>query len=207
VLLTFDFEWAELPDDIAHRKQQAWQQWEDLDARLQDPTHPLPSEMQAELEQRQRAAWKQYWHADGARYHLSNRQMSDAVTVMEHAGMTRPVPAPTFPQPATYGASSEDYDTWLDATDRGETLQPSPELAAYLHARDQHLAANYDARVIPRHKLWTNDGWHITPEELDAALPHAPTNALDRRQRPIPWWRQWLEYLDGARSHGGVRVH
>ena len=67
--------------------------------------------------------------------------------------------------------------------------------------------ANYDAEVIPRHKLWTNDGWLITPEELDAALPHAPTSALDRRQRPIPWWRQWLEYLDGARGHGGFRVH
>jgi hypothetical protein len=82
-----------------------------------------------------------------------------------------------------------------------------PALAAYLDARAQHLAANYQAQVIPRHKLWTNDGWLITPDELDAALPHAPTSALDRRQRPIPWWRQWLDYLDGARGHGGVRVH
>jgi hypothetical protein len=78
---------------------------------------------------------------------------------------------------------------------------------AYLEARDQHLQANYDAEVIPRHKLWTNDGWLITPEELDAGLPHAPPSAVDRRQRPIPWWRQWLHYLDGARSHGGIRVH
>ena len=72
---------------------------------------------------------------------------------------------------------------------------------------DQHLRANYDAEVIPRHKLWTNDGWLITPAELDAALSRAPTTALDRRQRPIPWWRQWLDYLDGARGHGGIRVH
>ena len=89
----------------------------------------------------------------------------------------------------------------------GPAPQPSPELAAYLDARDQHLQANYDAQVIPVHKLWTNDGWHLTPEELDAALPHAPTAALDRRQRPIPWWAQWLDYLDTARGHGGVRVH
>jgi hypothetical protein len=82
-----------------------------------------------------------------------------------------------------------------------------PALAAYLDARAQHLAANYDAQVIPRHKLWTNDGWLITPDELTAALPHAPTTALDRRQRPIPWWRQWLDYLDTARGHGGFRVH
>jgi len=46
------FEWAELPGDIAWRKQQAWQQWEDLDARLHDPTHPLVPDEQAELEQR-----------------------------------------------------------------------------------------------------------------------------------------------------------
>jgi len=145
--------------------------------------------------------------ADGARYHLSNRQMGDAITVMEHTGMARQVPTPPFPQPSTYGTSSEEHDSYLDAVDRGEPVQPSPEVAAYLDARDQHLQANYDAQVIPRHKLWTNDGWLITPDELDAALPYAPTSALDRRQRPIPWWRQWLDYLDGARGHGGVRVH
>jgi hypothetical protein len=205
--LTFDFEWAELPDDIAQAKQQAWQQWEQLDHQLHDPTHPLGSEDADGLERQQRAVWKQYWHADGARYHLSNRQMSDAIKVMEHAGMARQVPVPAFPRPVDYRATDEEYDAFLAATDRGEPVQPSPELAAYLSTRDQHLAANYDAQVIPRHQLWTNDGWLITVDELDAALPHAPTSALDRRQRPIPWWRQWLDYLDGARGHGGVRVH
>jgi hypothetical protein len=206
VLLTFDFEWAELPDDIAHRKQQAWQEWEATDQRLHDPTHPPAPEEQAELEQRHRAAWKQYWHADGARYHLSNRQMGDAITVMEHAGMARQVPTPPFPRPVDYGTSGEEYEEYLDAADRGQIVQPRPALAAYLDALDEHLAANYDAQVIPRHKLWTSDGWLITPAELTAALPHAPRTALDRRQRPIPWWSQWLAYLDGARGHGGVRV-
>jgi hypothetical protein len=131
VLLTFDFEWAELPDNIAHRKQQAWQEWEATDARLHDPTHPLAPEEHTELEQRHRAAWKQYWHADGARYHLSNRQMGDAITVMEHTGMARPVPTPPFPRPHDYGASSDEYDDWLDATDRGHPTRPSAELAAW----------------------------------------------------------------------------
>ena len=107
--------------------------------------------------------------------------MSDAITVMEHTGMTRQVPTPPFPQPASHGAGSDEYDTYLDAIDRGEAVQPSPALAAYLDARAQHLRANYDAQVIPRHKLWTNDGWLITPDELDAALPHAPSTATDRR--------------------------
>jgi len=205
--LTFDFEWAELPDDIAQAKQQAWQQWEAIDTRLHDPVQlPAPEEAEA-LERQQRAAWKQYWHANGARYHLSNRQMSDAITAMEQAGMTRPVPVPPFPQPSSYGTSGDEYDAWLDGVDRGQPVQPSPELTYYLDALDAHLAANYDAQVIPRHKLWTNDGWLITPDELDAALPQAPATALDRRQRPIPWWRQWLDYLDSGRSHGGVRVH
>jgi hypothetical protein len=205
--LTFDFEWAELPDDIAQAKHQAWQQWETIDHQLHDPNHPPAPEDVDDLERRQRAAWKQYWHADGARYHLSNRQMSDAITVMEHNRMARQVHTPPFPQPSTYGASSEECDIYLDATDRGEAVQPSPALVAYLDARDQHLVANYDAQVIPRHKLWTNDGWLITPAELDAALPHAPTSALDRRQRPIPGWTQWLDYLDTGRGHGGIRVH
>jgi hypothetical protein len=83
----------------------------------------------------------------------------------------------------------------------------SAALAAYLEALERHQRANYHAQVIPVHKLRTNDGWLLTPEELTAALPHAPATALDRRQRPIPWWTQWLDYLDSARGHGGVRVH
>jgi hypothetical protein len=170
------------------------------------PRHPHPPDELVGLEQRQRAAWKQYWHADGARYHLSNRQMGDAITVMERTGMARQVPTPAFPRPVDYGTSGQEYEEYLDATDRGQVVQPSPALANYLNALEEHLAANYDAEVIPRHKLWTNDGWLITPTELTAALPHAPATALDRRQRPIPWWTQWLHYLDSGRGHGGVRV-
>ena len=121
--------------------------------------------------------------------------MSDAITVMEQTGMTRQVPTPPFPQPATYGTSREAYDEYLDAVDRGDTVEPSPALVAYLDARTQHLQANYDAQVIPRHKLWTNDSWLITPVERVAARPHAPSSALDRRQRPIPCgasgWTTW----------------
>jgi hypothetical protein len=207
VLLTYDFEWAELPDDIAHRKQQAWQEWEAIDAQLHDPTQPLDPDERAEVEQRQRAAWKQYWHADGARYHLSNRQLGDALTVMEHAGMARRVPTPPFPRPHHYGASSAEYDDWQDARDRGDATDASPQLADYLAALDRHQRANYGAQVIPVHKLWTNDGWLLTPEELTDAVQHAPAHAADRRQRPIPWWQQWLDYLDTGRGHGGVRVH
>jgi hypothetical protein len=205
--LTYDFEWAELPDDIAQRKQQAWQEWEATDPHLHDPAHPFPPEEADELERRHRAAWRQYWHADGARYHLSNRQMGDAITVMERSGMARRVPTPPHPRPVDYGASGEEYDEYQDAVDRGDPVQPSSALADYLDALDRHQRANYDAEVIPVHKLWTNDGWLVTPTELTAALPHAPEVALDRRQRPIPWWHQWLDYLDSARGHGGFRVH
>jgi hypothetical protein len=102
--------------------------------------------------------------------------------------------------------SCDEYDDWLDATDRGDPTQPSVELAAYLAALERHQRAHYDAQVIPVHKLWTNDGWRLTPDELAAALPHAPTTAVDRRQRPLPWWTQWLDFLDTARGHGGIRV-
>jgi hypothetical protein len=205
--VTFDFEWAELPDDIARRKQQAWQEWEAIDQQLHDPTHSVPAEELGELERRQRAAWKQYWLADGARYHLSNRQMADGSTAMLGCGMARQVPIPPAPRPSDYGTSPEEYGDWLDANDRGDPHQPSPALQEYLAALDRHQRDNYDAQVIPVHKLWTNDGWLLTPDEITAALPNAPTAALDRRQRPIPWWDQWLAYLDGAQGHGGIRVH
>jgi hypothetical protein len=123
------------------------------------------------------------------------------------AVLARRVPTPPFPTPADYGASADEYDDWLEASDRGHPTPPSAALADYLEALDRHRRANYDAQVIPVHKLWTNDGWLLTPQELAAALPHAPASAVDRRQRPIPWWHQWLDYLDTARGHGGVRVH
>jgi hypothetical protein len=66
MLLTFDVEWAELPDDIAQPKQQAWQEWEDTNAQLDDPTQPLPPQELAQLERRQRTAWKQSWHPQPA---------------------------------------------------------------------------------------------------------------------------------------------
>ena len=134
--------------------------------------------------------------ADGRRHHRDGTRWHGP-----------PRPHPILPHAADYGASTDEYDDWLDATDRGQPTQPSAELADYLEALEGHQRANYDAQVIPVHKLWTNDGWLLTPDELAAALPHAPTTAVDRRQRPIPWWRQWLEYLEGARRHSGVRVH
>jgi hypothetical protein len=112
--------------------------------------------------------------------------MSDAITVMEHTGMARQVATPPFPQPVDYGASSEEYDAWLDAVDRGEAVQPSPGLAAYLDARDQHLQANYDVQVIPRHKLWTNDGWLITPTNWEPPSPTPPAPRWTAASGPSP---------------------
>jgi hypothetical protein len=132
--------------------------------------------------------------------------MGDAITVMEHTGMARRVPTPPFPTPADHGASSAEYDDWRDASDRGHPTQPSVGLADYLDALDRHQRANYDAHVIPVHKLWTNDGWLLTPDELAAARPHAPTTATDRRQRPIPWWAQWLDYLVRMSTRSGPTV-
>ena len=62
--------------------------------------------------------------------------MSDAITVMEQVGTARQVPTPPFPQPASYGATSDEYDAYLDAVDRSEAVEPSPALASYLDARD-----------------------------------------------------------------------
>jgi hypothetical protein len=115
--LTYDFEWAELPDDIADRKHRAWQQWEAIDHQLHNSTHPPQPEEVDELERHQRAAWKQYWHADGARYHLSNRQMGDAITVMEQVGMARQVPTHPSPnQPPTAPATRNTTTTSTPST-------------------------------------------------------------------------------------------
>jgi hypothetical protein len=38
--------------------------------------------------------------------------------------MARRVPIPPFPRPHDYGASTAEYDDWLDATDRGVARQP-----------------------------------------------------------------------------------
>ena len=206
--MTFDFEWAELPDDIAHRKQQAWQQWETTDHQLHDPTHPPAPDEQAEAG----AA------PAGPPGSSTGTPTAPATTSPTARWAT---PSPSWNRPAWPAASPPHRSPnpplrrqparttttgWTPSTAASPT-QPSAELADYLDARDQHQRANYDAQVIPRHKLWTNDGWLSPPTSSTAALPHAPASATDRRQRPIPWWAQWLDYLDSARGHGGIRVH
>lgn len=64
---------------------------------------------------------------------------------------------------------------------------------------------------IPIHKLGSNDGWLVRPEEITSAL--VPYDHLDRRSISLvvgdhlDYWDKWIEFLRLAASCGGFRVH
>lgn len=60
------------------------------------------------------------------------------------------------------------------------------------------------------HKLCSNDGWLVTPAEIEAALSMLPI--VDGKygfpqQDEAPWFGSWINYLARAKSMGGFRVH
>jgi len=67
---------------------------------------------------------------------------------------------------------------------------------------------------IAMHKFGSNDGWWVTPEEIDEAL-EAWEKFSENGTRVFPedvvfgqeYWRKWIGYLKLARSHGGFRVY
>ena len=72
---------------------------------------------------------------------------------------------------------------------------------------------NTDSPTIPSHKLSSNDGWVVTPDEIKAALDAwerqkdgrgLKAETIDLIQ--ADHWSKWIEYLHLASEHGGFRV-
>ena len=103
---------------------------------------------------------------------------------MLHAGMVVDVPGPVAPTRAAY-----------------------PDGAAYDLALDAYLRDRCGAAVIPAHKFRSSEGWLVSPEELRAALRYAPeVGRHPATGELLGWWVEWVEFLRGGSTHGGIHV-
>ncbi|MXM66103.1 hypothetical protein GR925_22290 [Streptomyces sp. HUCO-GS316] len=84
---------------------------------------------------------------------------------------------------------------------------------AYVEQREAHLAWHPKPPFgIALHKLGSNDGWLVTPEEITAALESYRTHSGDEVKvivgdKELDYWLKWIAYLERAQRHGGFRVH
>lgn len=92
-----------------------------------------------------------------------------------------------------------------------------PELYA---ARDAALrwSRNAGAAGIPLHKLGSNDGWIVTPEECTAAVSavrgHGRTETAQAliaagidSEGWLERWNAWIQWIEDAADHDGFEVH
>jgi hypothetical protein len=102
-----------------------------------------------------------------------------------------------------------------------------PPWPKYDPARDEdhegELTAEYEAKAavvtdsqpgidagnpgIPVYKFGSNDGWLVTPAEIETALTLMPSDYRPEYEGEwIGWWTDWVEFLRHCQGHGGFRV-
>lgn len=93
-----------------------------------------------------------------------------------------------------------------------ETLGDEAEFQHTIACKPLLTRHEGDNPTIPYHKLVSNDGWYVTPDECAAALAVYNSIKDDQRDRiaeetgDIDYWDQWIEYLKRAAEHEGFRV-
>lgn len=131
---------------------------------------------------------------------------------------------PTWPE-APEQLDDREYDEVYgleDALLSGESsfAPVKPHVLAYAEQRVAHLAWRpADQHGIPGHKLGSNDGWHVTPQDITEALEAYRRHDGDRvrsllkragvagEDGDISYWLEWIGFLEYAREHGGFRTH
>lgn len=114
--------------------------------------------------------------------------------------------SPDWPEREDFGV---DDQVW-NAYDGDEPGEDAPEGIRRFHAaQEAALAAHPEPAVgICAFKLGSNDGWLVTPAELDAALAIYDKHATGGGNVPShEWWSEWIDYLRRAATRGGFRVH
>jgi len=124
----------------------------------------------------------------------------------------RPYPNDTAKQ-AAFDQACEDLE-YGDGTTT-VTGEPLAKARDYIAKKRAALAFHPDGGdTIPAHKFGTNDGWHVTPAEIKAAL--AAYQSREGRDAVIAehvnaglrraHWDTWINYLERAVDHDGFQV-
>lgn len=149
--------------------------------------------------------------ADRSYFRLNIWGMGAACQAMHALGMLdTETQSPDWPEREAFGV---DDATW-EAFDWEEPGQDAPEpLRRWWQAQEKALSHHPEKPTgICDFKFGSNDGWHVTPEEIAAALT-AYERALEdavNANGEVPtyeWWGDWIDYLRRAQMHGGFRVH
>lgn len=170
-----------------------------------------------------------YWHTppsdeelatnpDAGHFRLNIFAMGDTLEAMYAVGMldTDAVSAP-FPTAEAFGLSERPrlHD---DEGDRIEHPINTPE-GMYQRALVAVISGD-SGRRIPVYKLQSNDGWRVTPEEIERSLAIYDELYPDRNEQPktlevelhgqtvlLDWWGEWVEWLRTSREHDGFGVY
>jgi hypothetical protein len=114
-----------------------------------------------------------------------------------------------------------DVDAAEEETNPGaaDGLPIKAAAATYVKELTAHLAWHPEpASGIAVHKLGSNDGWLVTPQEIEAALAAYRTHSADQVKTLLAselgdegdctsYWIEWIAYLERAKARGGFKVH
>jgi hypothetical protein len=158
-------------------------------------------------------AWQAYDNADRSYFRLNIWGMGRCRTAMDHLGMVTDEDAPNFPTPEDFGLSEYpedpvDYDgDERAAMDAKLTDADRQFLAAVKAVTDFEPEP---VRGIPIGKFGSNDGWLVTPRQIEAALKtwHGwPEHVRADTEAELAWWPEWIAFLTYAQGRGGFRVY
>lgn len=169
------------------------------------------------------AAYEAMQQADRSYFRLNMGGMARFGDVMMHLGMIqgvhRPYPFPDAPDNVDDDFYEQVYAIKVDlaAGKSQDTLPASPVALAYAQAVYALLSWTPATPTgMADFKFSTNDGWHVTPAEITAALAvyrtHAGEDVRDALDKAgiseygIDHWGRWIGYLIYAESHGGFLV-
>ncbi|MGO1230651.1 hypothetical protein [Glutamicibacter arilaitensis] len=166
--------------------------WQAHQAALSSPAHADHERLRAEYEDH----WgKVSAIPDPSYFRLNIGGMGLYMQTMLELGMAHASAAPKI-----------EWPSYPDDEDDAEAMD------AFWALKDertgQHLTTD---PTIPSHKLYgTNDGWHVTPAEIRAALnawDSRPSSETVNEITQTEYWGKWIDYLRLAADSGGFRVH
>lgn len=79
---------------------------------------------------------------------------------------------------------------------------PTTDEGAAYRASESIFKSEGDDPVPPVHKFCSNDGWVITAKGCQAMLDMATGHDVD-----LPWWGEWLQFIEASIGLGGFEVH
>lgn len=112
-----------------------------------------------------------------------------------------------FPRPEDHGTTEWDVEQWQYPDYYHPEGEIPPQVTAYLKELDAFYRYAPEAPGIPVWKLGSNDHWIITPIECRGALV-----MWEKAGAPFPagrddaGWQQFVDLLDRAAEHDGLRV-